>query len=124
GKLWFGTSGGVSCYDGKTWATLTTEDGLADKEVKTILQDREGHFWFGTVAGGVSRYDARTFRSFTTEEGLADNRVNAMIKDREGTLWFGTEGGVSRYDGKTWTTGHALFLVEIGEGYQSAAKAS
>jgi ligand-binding sensor domain-containing protein len=29
GKLWFGTTDGLSRYDGQTWITFTTQDGLA-----------------------------------------------------------------------------------------------
>jgi ligand-binding sensor domain-containing protein/signal transduction histidine kinase len=123
GHFWFGTKGGVSRYDGNTWATFTTQVGLASNEVFSILQDREGVLWFGTGEfdkgtrggdGGVSRYDGNTWTTFTTKDGLADNQVRSIFQDREGVLWFGTGdftrgirgggGGVSRYDGKTWTT--------------------
>ncbi|MBI2505707.1 MAG: SpoIIE family protein phosphatase, partial [Candidatus Latescibacteria bacterium] len=83
----------------------TTQHGLAHNTVWSILQDREGYLWFGTVGGGVSRYDGQHFKSFTTQEGLAHNRVHSIFQDREGYLWFGTDGGgVSRYDGQTFTT--------------------
>jgi len=35
---------------------------------------------------------------------LAGNRVNAIYQDKEGAIWFGTGGGVSRFDGNSWTT--------------------
>jgi len=38
------------------------------------------------------------------EEGLLNNTVADILEDRQGNLWFGTRGGgVSRYDGKTFT---------------------
>ena len=70
GHLWFGTPGGASRYDGQTFRTFTTKDGLAHDFVLAIAQDREGHLWFGT-SGGASRYDGQTFRTFTTKDGLA-----------------------------------------------------
>ena len=43
--------------------------------------------------------------SFTTADGLAHNHVSAILPDRDGHLWFSTwGGGVSRYDGATFTT--------------------
>ena len=117
GKLWFGTLyGGVSRYDPKTgdrkalrqvsgqaWTTFTTKDGLADREVDSILQDREGNLWFGGP-GGVSRYNpstklragGKTFTTFTPKDGLA-GYVRSIFQDREGNLYFGG-AGVSRYD--------------------------
>jgi len=67
-----------------------------------MVEDREGHLWFGTRGGGVSRYDGERFTTFTTEDGLIHNRAGSILEDREGTLWFGTEGGVGRYDGRVF----------------------
>jgi len=39
------------------------------------------------------------------EDGLADDQIFSIAVGSEGTLWVGTrEGGVSRFDGETWTT--------------------
>ena len=118
GHLWFGTFGGVSCYDGQTFTTFTTEDGLPSNIVNAMLEDRQGNLWFGTGYGvlgiegdGVSCYDGQTFITFTTEDGLAGNTVNTMLEDRQGNLWFGTwTNGVSRYDGAQFVT----FTAEDG----------
>lgn len=54
--MWFGTLGrGVSRYDGITWTSLNTRDGLAGNEVRMIYQDSDGFLWFATI-GGVTRY--------------------------------------------------------------------
>jgi len=105
GYLWFGTwRGGVSRYDGKTFTTFTIQDSLSSNAVRSIVQDREGNLWFGTSGGGVSRYDGQVWTTFTTQDGLAHNDMRSIIQDREGHLWFGTTGGVSRYDGREFTT--------------------
>ena len=45
------------------------------------------------------------WRTYEAVDGLASGSVTSMIQDREGNLWFGTDGGgVSRFDGQTWTT--------------------
>ena len=104
GNMWFGTTNGVSRYDGKTFQNFTQIDGLALDTVGAILEDSRGALWFGTgrwnVEGkGVSRYDGKTFQNFTTADGLVDNTVKDIFEDNEGHLWFATHGGVSRYDG-------------------------
>ena len=104
GNLWFGTDGGgVSRYDGETFTTFTTDDGLASNTAISILEDRSGQLWFGTDGGGVSRYDGETFTAFTTDDGLPSNFVISILEDRSGQLWFGSVGGLSRYDGETFT---------------------
>jgi len=35
---------------------LTTRDGLSHSNVRSILQDRDGYMWFGTM-DGLTRYD-------------------------------------------------------------------
>jgi len=106
GNLWFGTQGGgVSRYDGKSFTSFTTAQGLSNNSVLSILEDNAGNLWFGTHGGGVSRYDGKSFTSFTTEQGLSNNSVFSIVEDRKGNIWFGTHGGgVCRYDGKSFTT--------------------
>ena len=49
---------------------------------------------------------SQQWTSFTpqnTSTILADNTVHAVVVDKNNVLWFGTEGGVSKFDGTTWT---------------------
>jgi ligand-binding sensor domain-containing protein/class 3 adenylate cyclase len=71
---------------------------LQDEKGKPI-KDKEGNsFIMGD--GGISN-----FKNFTTDDGLALDMVNCSFMDKSGNLWFGTRGGgVSRYDGKSFTT--------------------
>lgn len=41
-------------------------------------------------------------KSYTTKNGLANSIVNNIFLDSRGYLWFATQGGVSRFDGKTF----------------------
>jgi ligand-binding sensor domain-containing protein/signal transduction histidine kinase len=103
GNLWFGTSNGLSRYDGKTFTTFTPVQGIA-ASVYCILADKKGNIWFGR-SGGLSRYDGKTFSNFTTAQGLTSQFVTSIFEDKKGNLWFGTSGaGISRYDGKIFTT--------------------
>jgi PAS domain S-box-containing protein len=39
-----------------------------------------------------------------TDQGLLHDNVSAVLQTRDGYLWIGTDGGLSRYDGITFTT--------------------
>lgn len=103
GNFWFASWEGIIRYDGKTFTNFTNKAGLRRFHVFSLLEDRVGNLWFGTIRGGLYRYDGNTFSSFTTREGLASNLIECMLEDRAGNIWFGTDSGVSRYDGKSFT---------------------
>ena len=64
GNLWFETmSDGAARYDGKVFTHFTTQDGLCNNDVGSILEDKNGNIWFGTE-GGVCRYDGQSFNYF------------------------------------------------------------
>ncbi len=86
-------------------ALLTREHGLADTDVRAILQDREGYLWFGT-SNGLHRYDGYGFKVFQPVPGnynsLSDGWIQCMVESDAGMLWIGTgAGGVNRLDPKT-----------------------
>ena len=90
---------------GKTITTYIPKDGLADKSVFSILQDRDGMIWLGSPNGGVTRYDPSGdgFAILDTK-GRVANTVSSILQDREGYFWFSSlGGGVSRYD-PSWPT--------------------
>ena len=103
---WIGTwGGGVSEFDGGTWTTYTTADGLANNDVNAVAIDGDGHKWFGTWGGGASEFDGSTWITYTTTHGLGSNRVYDIAVDGAGHVWVSTQGGgVSEFDGNTWTT--------------------
>lgn len=51
GKLWFGTKGGVSVYDGSSWTSFTENDGLNSNNILCIMVDNSGIVWIGTENG-------------------------------------------------------------------------
>ncbi|MBL4651713.1 MAG: SpoIIE family protein phosphatase [Flavobacteriales bacterium] len=94
GNIWFATQGGgVSRYDGHSFVSYGTEQGLANNYVRSIAEDKNGNLWFGTYGGGVSKYDGQSFVSYDIEQGLANNYVFSIVEDKNGNLWFGTDGG-------------------------------
>lgn len=103
GSIWICTASGVSRFDGRCFHNISVEQGLLFEDVRSVLQDRKGIVWFGTLGGGVFRYDGYSFVNFTAKDGLCSDAVECIMQDREGNLWFGTQGGITKYDGHVFT---------------------
>lgn len=72
--------------------------------VVSMLLDAKGRLWIGTWGGGLSLFDTRTekFRNFTVQDGLPGNYILSIEEGPYGDLWIGSNGGLSRFDGKTF----------------------
>jgi len=80
---------------------LTTEQGLSQDIVTSIVQDRQGFMWFGTE-DGLNRYDGYSIKVYKHDPfdstSLASSWVSALLIDDEETLWIGGHEGLDRYD--------------------------
>lgn len=66
--------------------------------VNCILEDRAGHFWFGTTENGLYEYDGKSFVRFLMGDGLNSNEVYSLLEDQAGKIWIGTGVGLCLYD--------------------------
>lgn len=77
----------------------SSEEGLSQNTVMSILQDRKGNMWFATW-DGINKFDGYDFRTykakFDNRINLTNNRVDYMYEDRYGFLWLLT------YDNQAW----------------------
>jgi hypothetical protein len=95
--VWFGTEGGVSMFDGKTWKSWSHKDGLGGPNPEGLPPSPN------TGLGTRMRHNLDTH----VEGGLSYNPsyVLCLLTAPDGTVWAGTwGGGVSRFDGKSWTS--------------------
>ncbi|MEP7336263.1 MAG: two-component regulator propeller domain-containing protein [Acidobacteriota bacterium] len=77
----------------------TTENGLPQNSVNSILQTRDGYLWF-TTFNGLVRYNGAQFTVFDTANTpqLPNQRLGALAEDNEGNLWIkGESGALTRY---------------------------
>lgn len=109
GLMWFATWEGIISYNGLNFSNHTNKEGLKPYRAFSLLEDRSGRLWFGTIGTGVYMYDPQQpeqgkggFVNYTKEDGLVNNDVGCIYEDAKGNLWFGTRVGLSRYDGKTF----------------------
>ncbi|MBU1368040.1 MAG: hypothetical protein KJ754_07530 [Bacteroidetes bacterium] len=105
GNLWLGTDGfGICKYDGKSFISFTTENGLSDNAIHEIMLDSKGLLWIGTYWGGLSKFDGEKFTNFTKKGEISGVEVSAFFEDSNGDIWFSAENnGVYKYDGEDFT---------------------
>lgn len=80
---------------------------LSSNAVSSMMEDRTGVLWIGTVKGGVNLMDnnRKQFRHYyhdpSKPNSLNDSDVYAIYEDGEKTLWVGTKSGLNRIDRQT-----------------------
>ena len=82
---------------------ITTNEGILDDVIITIVQDANGYMWFGTRSGLV-RYDGIKLENFTYDpdlpDGLSGNNIVGLHTDNSDNLWIGTINGLCQFDEK------------------------
>ncbi len=70
----------------------STDDGLPQSSVITVLQTHDGYLWLGTL-NGLVRFDGVRFTVFdeNSTPGLNSSRIVHLFEDSRHTLWVGTE---------------------------------
>lgn len=115
GNLWFARDGLGACrFDpsvadepgGAPFTLFTEQDGLCSNNVASIVEDRRGRIWFGSITsdhpqqlakGGLSRFDPSAprapgtplFTQFPAFAGLTANDIYNLFVDRSGSVWIG-----------------------------------
>jgi len=118
GNIWFGTDGdGISILISPSkaknsknkkskWKYITTENGLIDNVINTLIRDNQGDIWIGTNDGIsyiseinrkslIDRNDPQVdqFKNYTKTQGIPNKSIISCFEDKEGNVWFGTDGG-------------------------------
>ncbi len=72
-------------------------------KVWSLLVDREGNRWVGTLSTGLFRFRRAPVAAYAKAEGLSDSPFAAIFQDREGRIWLGG-------DQLFWFDGHRFHL--------------
>jgi signal transduction histidine kinase/ligand-binding sensor domain-containing protein/CheY-like chemotaxis protein/AraC-like DNA-binding protein len=109
GELWLGSNGygiykRVVGEDGsESFVSWDTSLGLANNNVRGIVEDREGNLWIATN-NGLSCLNPSTncFVNYSERDGLPDPQFywNASMRSKEGSLWLGSVSALTEIRGQ------------------------
>ena len=84
-------------------SVFTSDDGLPQSGITSIVQGRDGYLWIGTF-GGLARFDGSAFKTFRSggqtdredredalNSGPSSNRILVLFEDDQARLWIGTQ---------------------------------
>jgi ligand-binding sensor domain-containing protein/signal transduction histidine kinase len=69
----------------------------------SVLRDRQGVLWFGTVEG-LARFQDGRYTLYTQKDGLPDDTVHSVHEDSRGALWIATTRGLCRLQDGRFTS--------------------
>ncbi|MCE7065211.1 hybrid sensor histidine kinase/response regulator [Dyadobacter sp. CY326] len=80
---------------------LTTNSGLSQNHIGSILMDKKGFMWFGSD-DGLNMYDGYSFKHYkhdkTDSGSIDDSYIQDILEDKDGELWIATSSGLNRFD--------------------------
>lgn len=110
GALWIGTGNGLNWYDPATKRLLTMRatsndtGALTSGRITSLLTDKAGRLWVGTLGGGLhlletpaGQFPAR-FRRFGTDDGLPSANIQKLVMDNSGQIWASSDDHILRID--------------------------
>jgi signal transduction histidine kinase/ligand-binding sensor domain-containing protein/CheY-like chemotaxis protein/HPt (histidine-containing phosphotransfer) domain-containing protein len=113
-KVWVASlGGGLAQYDGDSGeatgvdAMLGRSNALGDQRVMSLLQDRHGTLWIGTMTSGLKKLTPDGHLESIPVKGgdprsLSDAGIMTIFEARNGQLWIGThDGGANVLDPAT-----------------------
>lgn len=80
---------------------FTSDNGLSENVVYSLLKDKKGYIWVGTDYG-LNRYDGYSFKKYLKIPGdsssFSDFSVLSLLEDRNGIFWIGSYRGLNSFD--------------------------
>jgi ligand-binding sensor domain-containing protein len=107
GNIWYGDAGAI--YVSTARSKPSTAKACPARRCYSVTPIGNSEFIGRRETGAVELLVDNTkllgIRRYRPADGLAHPTVRAIVRDREGRTYFGTRGGgVTRFDGKSFTT--------------------
>jgi ligand-binding sensor domain-containing protein len=105
GRIWLasrdsgGLGEGVTVYDGATWTTYTTSNGLYHNRLYSMAEDLNGHLWFGHQDDEVTEFDGVSSWTIHYNVSLSSWPITGIAADNSGNVWFVTQNVAVLFDG-------------------------
>lgn len=108
--LWIGTRNGLNLLDRKTgkvefiYADPKDPGALSVGFISTLLTDKSGRLWVGTLGGGINIMEGRDgqgkprFRHIGKAQGLPVDNIGKLLMDKSGRVWASTSDGIAIID--------------------------
>lgn len=108
GRMWFGTTSGVSRYDGASFTNFSRNSHgnfrLSHNQAQVLLALDNGDVWIGTPDSlNIYEYGSDRIIRPGEKDGLLYTDITSLCKGRDGnSVWIGTYGnGIVKYDCQT-----------------------
>jgi diguanylate cyclase (GGDEF)-like protein len=110
GALWIGTKNGLNRLDPashvveRIFPDPQQRTALSAGYVATLLTDRRGRLWVGTLGGGINVMEGRDragkprFIRLGARQGLASENIDKLLEDARGQIWASTDDGLAVVD--------------------------
>jgi ligand-binding sensor domain-containing protein len=91
--IWLGTRDGVYCYTDTNLFNYPKHHFLRNKNVSSVLQDKEGGYWFSTLYDGIYYIPNLYTKILNIQDGLQNKDINSIASDST-YLWLGLNNNV------------------------------
>jgi len=111
GFIYFGTNNGFIEYNiqNKTYkiyrSNANLKKSLSSNIITSVVEDKDGIIWIGTLKGGLNRFDKTTekFTYFKYDASqitsLRTNNILSLYQDNANILWVGNSlGGINKWN--------------------------
>jgi signal transduction histidine kinase/ligand-binding sensor domain-containing protein/CheY-like chemotaxis protein len=80
---------------------ITTNQGLSQSHIGSVLMDKKGFIWFGSE-DGLNRFDGYAFKHYKHDKAdstsINDSYILDILEDKDGNLWIATTSGLNRFN--------------------------
>jgi ligand-binding sensor domain-containing protein/signal transduction histidine kinase len=94
--------------------------GVQGIDVRSVLEDRQGTVWIGTLQGRLFRFDQSRFSCFPDRQSPFPSSLRSLCEDRRGNLWMATVasgaarlsgGKLTRYTTESGFPGNKIYYI-------------